>query len=398
MINLLNLFTGSRKKNDVAEPTTVAPVPAVPRRPAPPLWRSGSTCLPTTCVWWRGAWRTGCVSTAAAAGSGKTRVVLATLRDEGIDSLVLTGHVTPLSLYMNLYEHQDAVVFGDESTACSGYLPALGILEAALWGENDEKRLVTYNSSQLKIPSSFHFSGRVILASTRCPSRNNAFDAVLSRVDQFELSASNEEVLEMMRRLAAQGFEEKLTADECMEVVDFVAEFSATRELSLRLLEPSLRKVLYARDEGVDWRQLVASQLHEIGKTAAPKVSDSRSYDLECLKQVLDDHPDSIAEQENAWRMLDSPFQSHVLPTKEEPGHGRRAGRHGTSGDGNDRLSCKTCQGIYPASRRSDRDEDLRHAGEVLGRHETVAGFRTGGRLLPLHLRAAVAPGTRRTG
>ena len=77
----------------------------------------------------------------------------------------------------------------------------------------------------------------------------------------------------MMRRLAAQGFEGKLTAEECQEVVDFVAEFSATRELSLRLLEPSLRKVLYAREEGVDWRQLVASQLHEIGKTAAPKVS-----------------------------------------------------------------------------------------------------------------------------
>ena len=44
----------------------------------------------------------------------------------------------------------------------------------------------------------------------------------------------------MMRRLAAQRFEGKLTADECQEVVDFVSEFSATRELSLRLLEPSM--------------------------------------------------------------------------------------------------------------------------------------------------------------
>ena len=47
-----------------------------------------------------------------------------------------------------------------------------------------------------------------------------------------------------------------------------------------------MRKVLYAREEGVDWRQLVASQLHEIGRTAAPRVSDSRSYDMECLRQV----------------------------------------------------------------------------------------------------------------
>ena len=36
----------------------------------------------------------------------------------------------------------------------------------------------------------------------------------------------------------------------------------------------------------------------------APKVSDGREYDVECLKQVLEDHPDSIADQENAWRML----------------------------------------------------------------------------------------------
>ena len=45
----------------------------------------------------------------------------------------------------------------------------------------------------------------------------------------------------MMRRLAAQGFEE-LTADECMEVVNFIAEFCATRELSLRLLGAILQE------------------------------------------------------------------------------------------------------------------------------------------------------------
>ena len=107
----------------------------------------------------------------------------------------------------------------------------------------------------------------------------------------------------MLRQLAAQGFE-GLKPDECQEVVDFIAEFSATRELSLRLLEPSCRKVIYAREAGVDWRQLVASQLHEIGKTAAPKVSDSRAYDLECLRQVVADYPDSVAEQEAAFQAL----------------------------------------------------------------------------------------------
>ena len=104
--------------------------------------------------------------------------------------------------------------------------------------------------------------------------------------------------------MAAEGFEGLLTPDECQEVVDFIAEFSATRELSLRLLEPSFRKVIYARTAGVDWRELVASQLHEIGRTAVPKVSTARDYDLECLRQVVEDYPDSVADQETAFRSM----------------------------------------------------------------------------------------------
>jgi hypothetical protein len=230
--------------------------------------------------------------------------VLETLRAEGVKPLVLNGHITPLSLYANLYEHSESVVFLDDADSLFRNLPALGILRSALWGTNNEARLVTYNSSQLKLPSSFFFAGRIVFAINTLPMKNHAFTALLSRVDQFELTASNEQVLEMMRELASQGFGERLTADECLEVVDYIAEFSATRELSLRLLEPSFRKVIYARDAGVDWRQLVASQLHEIGHNAIPKVADARNHDLDCLKQVVENYPDSVADQEAAFREL----------------------------------------------------------------------------------------------
>ena len=306
MISLLNLFAGTWKKNDVAAQATAAPaapVPVVPRRVPTSLEERQHLLAHHVRLVARGMANGLCVY-GGRGGLGKTRVVLETLKEEGVEPVVLTGHCTPLAMYTALYEHPESVVFLDDCDAMFRILPALGILRSALWEGEKGSRLVNYNSSQLRIPSSFRFEGRIIFAVNTLPARNHAFQAVLSRVDQFELSASNEEVLEMMRRLAAQGFEEKLTADECMEVVDFVSEFSATRELSLRLLEPSFRKVIYAREEGVDWRQLVASQLHEIGRTAAPKVSDSRSYDMECLKQVTADYPDSIAEQETAWRML----------------------------------------------------------------------------------------------
>ena len=84
----------------------------------------------------------------------------------------------------------------------------------------------------------------------------------------------------MMRQLAAQGFEGKLTADECQEVVDFVAEFSATRELSLRLLEPSFGKSFTHGKQGWTGGSLSpASSTRSVG-LPLPKVSDSRELRL----------------------------------------------------------------------------------------------------------------------
>jgi hypothetical protein len=307
MLSLLSLFTSGWKKSDTAVPQSGAPVSS------PPVVTPGARFAPTALeerqrllahhvrLTARGM-ANGLAVYGSRGGLGKTKVVLETLKEEGVEPVILTGHCTPLAMYLSLYEHPESVVFLDDCDAIFRNLPALGILRSALWEGDKGNRLVNYNSSQLKVPSSFHFTGRVIFAINTLPRQNHAFDAVLSRVDQFELSASNEEVLVMLRHLAARGFE-GLAPDECQEVVDFIAEFSATRELSLRLLDPSLRKVLYAREEGVDWRQLVASQLHEIGRTAAPKVSDSRAYDVECLRQVLEDYQ-SVAEQESAWCCL----------------------------------------------------------------------------------------------
>ena len=93
-------------------------------------------------------------------GLGKTRVVLETLKEEGVEPVILTGHCTPLAMYMSLYEHPESVVFLDDCDAMFRNLPALGILRSALWEGEKGNRLVNYNSSQLKIPSSFHFEGR----------------------------------------------------------------------------------------------------------------------------------------------------------------------------------------------------------------------------------------------
>ena len=78
-------------------------------------------------------------------------------------------------MYMTLYEHPDSVVFLDDCDAMFRNLPALGILRSALWGATRRNRLVNYNSSQLKTPSSFYFKGRIIFAINTLARKNHAF-------------------------------------------------------------------------------------------------------------------------------------------------------------------------------------------------------------------------------
>ena len=234
-------------------------------------------------------------------GLGKSRTILQTLDAEGIEPILINSHVTPLSLYSTLFHHRDeAVIFFDDVDSMFGSMPHLGLLRSALWGS---PRIVTYGSSQMPdgLPSSFEFSSRCIFAANVIPQKNDAFKAVLSRCDIFQLEATNEEVIEMMRNIATKGFH-GITPDEAESVIDFIADHAQDRQLSLRLLGPSLRKMSYARQEGVDWRPLVESQLQSLGKkNDASKRLDNKGKDFKVIKQVASRFPESLKDQMTNW-------------------------------------------------------------------------------------------------
>jgi hypothetical protein len=70
----------------------------------------------------------------------------------------------------------------------------------------------------------------------------------------------------------------------------------------MRLLGPSLRKLLYARSEGIDWRPMVKSQLQSLGrKNDATRRLDNRRRDLQLLRIVLRKHPESVKDQQEQW-------------------------------------------------------------------------------------------------
>lgn len=238
----------------------------------------------------------------AVGGLGKSKVIQETLVAEGVPFVPLNSHITALSLYEVMFLHQkDKILWLDDCDSIYGDLKILGLLRSALWGQGAE-RVVTYTSSQLAdLPNSFVFQSRIIMTANTIPKKNHAFQAVLSRIDVYEMSATNSEVLELMRTVADKGYS-SLTPDECQVVVAFIEHNAGGRQLSLRLLEPSFRKVLFARSEGLEWEPLVRTQLQALGrKQVSLAATDTQAHEFRCLLQALEQHPSSVKDQQTFW-------------------------------------------------------------------------------------------------
>ncbi len=233
-------------------------------------------------------------------GLGKSRTVLRTLANEGVSPVLVNSHITPLSLYATLYHNRsEQIIFFDDVDSIFGSMAHLGLLRSALWGD---PRIVTYGSSQLDdLPGSFIFESRLIFSGNVIPRRNDAFKAVLSRCDIFQLDATQEEIVDLMRSVSRAGYE-TLTPDACQEVVSFIEQNADDCAISLRLLEPSFRKVLYARSEGLDWRPLVMTQLKNLGrKQDTSRRIEAKAQEIRTLHQAIERFPDSVSEQQVFW-------------------------------------------------------------------------------------------------
>ncbi len=255
-------------------------------------------------------------------GLGKSKVISETLADEGVVPVMLNSHCTPLGLYMAMFHNrQDAVLWLDDADAMYTSLPILGLLRSALWGTADG-RVVTYTSTQLQgVPGSFPFDSRVICTANVIPARNEAFKAVLSRVDVFTLAATNEEVIELLRSLARKGHN-ALSPATCAEVVDYIARVGGERQISVRLYQSALTKVEYALQSGgtADWRELVRTQLDNVGQTAEAGLRplDSKAHDHRCMAVAVEKQPSSVKLQEEVWREMTGKSRASFFRTKKE--------------------------------------------------------------------------------
>lgn len=255
-------------------------------------------------------------------GLGKSRIISQTLAEEGVSPVLLNSHTTPLGLYAALFNHRDhAVLWLDDSDAMFTSMPVLGLLRSALWGTAGD-RVVTYTTSATNgLPPSFTFTSRIVATANVVPTRNEAFKAVLSRIDTFTLSASNEEVVELLRALARSGHD-GLSPGVCSEVVEYIARVGGGRQLSVRVYEASLQKVKYALQSGgtADWRDLVRTQLDYLGQPADAGLRplDSKAHDLRCMAVAVEKHPQNVKLQEEAWRAATGKSRATFFRTKKQ--------------------------------------------------------------------------------
>jgi hypothetical protein len=119
--------------------------------------------------------------------------------------------------------------------------------------------------------------------------------------------------------MAAKGFE-SLPPATCLEVVDFIARAGGTRQLSVRLYEASLRKVVYATSTGnADWRDMVRSQLDQLGQPDwLPRPLDTKTHDLRCMALAIEKHPASARGQEDYWREATGKSRATFFRLKKE--------------------------------------------------------------------------------
>lgn len=236
----------------------------------------------------------------ATGGLGKSRTILRTLAEESISPVLVNSHITPLALYTCLFHNRSGkVIFFDDVDSIFGSMAHLGLLRSSLWGD---PRVVSYGSSQLDdLPASFICESRLVFAANVIPRKNDAFKAVLSRCDTFQLDATQEEVIDLMRSIASKGYE-SLSPAECAQVVDYIEQNGDDRSISLRLLEPSFRKLIYARSEGTDWQPLILSQLKTLGRREdTSRRIDAKANEVRLLHQAIEQFPQSVSDQQAFW-------------------------------------------------------------------------------------------------
>jgi len=169
------------------------------------------------------------------AGTGKSYLTMKTFRECKKSFVYLSGHITPLELYVFLFKNKNENIILDDVNILNSEIN-LNMIKSAL---NDNSRIVCYHTSsgKLKIPNRFIFEGTITLLLNQKPKQDENLRAVESRVLNYELKLSYSDKIKILKELSLQNYK-NLSQEERNNIFDWIKENTdkATENLSLRTL------------------------------------------------------------------------------------------------------------------------------------------------------------------
>lgn len=143
----------------------------------------------------------------------------------------------------------------------------MNLLRSACWGQKDktgkQKRLITWNVAPE--PQTVEFTGSIIFTGNRALSNVAELRALRTRIPSLELKVTREEMLDLMKRIAGQGYSNNkgsLTAEDCMEIFTF---YKDAPHLDLRVLVRAFDEVMGCRALNLKttWKDMINSAIQE---------------------------------------------------------------------------------------------------------------------------------------
>lgn len=186
------------------------------------------------------------------AGTGKTYEVMTALeaaekKDPNFTFSVIKGTISPIALYIELYNCRNGVLVLDDCDDVLLENTSLQLLKAAT--ESHKSRKISYKkmSSALEengIPQSFYFEGSVIILTntdleTGSKKRLPHFEAIISRAHYVNavLTTDREKLIRIRSVIATSGILKMYLPNEAdhQSVIDFIENnYHKARELSVR--------------------------------------------------------------------------------------------------------------------------------------------------------------------
>lgn len=115
--------------------------------------------------------------------SGKTYSVEKYLKENNKEGVFVNTHITPLSLYIHLYNNRDKILIFDDLDKLDDTI--IAIFKAATWQTNGKRTLNWISTSnvleEVGIPNEFEFLGKIIITCNN-ENRHKKFEPLLARM------------------------------------------------------------------------------------------------------------------------------------------------------------------------------------------------------------------------